>query len=55
MQDSRALIREIETKNLVEMVDNPNAVIVDIRGVREHQRTGFIASSFLAPRGMIEF
>ena len=37
------------------MVDNPNVVIVDVRDVREHYRTGFIPGSFHAPRGMIEF
>ncbi|MEM6665462.1 MAG: rhodanese-like domain-containing protein, partial [Pseudomonadota bacterium] len=34
---------------------DPDLVIVDIRDVRERQRTGFIPGSFHAPRGMIEF
>jgi len=37
------------------MVDDPNVVIVDIRDVRERQRSGYIPGSFHAPRGMIEF
>ncbi|MEX0307422.1 MAG: rhodanese-like domain-containing protein [Ruegeria sp.] len=55
VQESRDRIEEIETADLIEMVDDPNVVIVDIRDVRERQRTGFIPGSFHAPRGMIEF
>lgn len=53
--ESRARIEEIETKDLIEMVEDPNVVIVDIRDVRERQRTGFIPGSVHAPRGMVEF
>ncbi len=52
---ARAQIREIETPDLIAMLDDPNVVIVDIRDVRERQRGGFIPGSFHAPRGMIEF
>ncbi|WP_372572251.1 rhodanese-like domain-containing protein [Ruegeria jejuensis] len=55
VQESRDRIEEIETADLIAMVDDPNVVIVDIRDVRERQRTGFIPGSFHAPRGMIEF
>lgn len=53
--DARARIEEVETKDLIDMVNDPNVVIVDIRDVRERQRSGFIPGSFHAPRGMIEF
>lgn len=53
--DARARIEEIETKDLINMVDDPNVVIVDIRDIRERQRTGFIPGSVHAPRGMLEF
>ena len=53
--DARARIEEIETADLINMVDDPDVVIVDIRDVRERQRTGYIPGSFHAPRGMIEF
>ncbi|WP_424987430.1 rhodanese-like domain-containing protein [Microbulbifer sp. S227A] len=53
--DARARIDEIETKDLIAMLDDPNLVVVDIRDVRERQRSGFIPGSFHAPRGMIEF
>ncbi|MEL6600363.1 MAG: rhodanese-like domain-containing protein [Pseudomonadota bacterium] len=52
---ARARIEEVETKDLIAMVDDPNVVIVDIRDVRERQRSGFIPGSVHAPRGMLEF
>ncbi|MEM7290391.1 MAG: rhodanese-like domain-containing protein [Pseudomonadota bacterium] len=55
VQQARERIEEIETADLIKMVDDPNLLIVDIRDVRERQRTGFIPNSFHAPRGMIEF
>ena len=36
-------------------MDDPNVIIVDIRDIRERQRSGYIPGSFHAPRGMIEF
>lgn len=52
---ARARIEEIETADLIRMVDDPNVVIVDIRDIRERHRTGAIPGSVHAPRGMIEF
>ncbi|MEP5633223.1 MAG: rhodanese-like domain-containing protein [Tateyamaria sp.] len=52
---ARARIREVETKDAIAMVDDPNVVIVDIRDIRERQRSGYIPGSVHAPRGMIEF
>lgn len=52
---ARARIEEIETPDLIGMVGDPDVVIVDIRDVRERQRSGYIPGSFHAPRGMIEF
>lgn len=51
---ARARIEEIETPDLIEKLDDPNVVVVDIRDIRERQR-GHIPGSFHAPRGMIEF
>lgn len=51
---ARARIEEIETKDLIDMVNDPGVVIVDIRDPRERAR-GHIPGSFHAPRGMIEF
>jgi rhodanese-related sulfurtransferase len=52
---ARARIEEIETTDLIAMVNDPGVVIVDIRDIRERQRGGFIPGSVHAPRGMIEF
>jgi rhodanese-related sulfurtransferase len=52
---ARARIEEIETVDLIKMVEDPSVVIVDLRDIRERQRTGAIPGSVHAPRGMIEF
>lgn len=52
---ARARIKEVETRDAIAMVDDPDVVIVDIRDVRERARGGYIPGSVHAPRGMIEF
>ncbi|MCV6584836.1 MAG: rhodanese-like domain-containing protein [Marinibacterium sp.] len=52
---ARARITEIETPDAIAMLDDPDVVIVDLRDVRERQRSGFIPGSFHCPRGMLEF
>lgn len=52
---ARARIDEVEAADLIAMQDDPAVIIVDIRDIRERQRTGAIPGSFHAPRGMIEF
>lgn len=52
---ARQRIEEIDTVDLIGQLDDPGIVIVDIRDVRERQRSGYIPGSFHAPRGMIEF
>ncbi len=52
---ARDRIEEIETDDLIAMLDDPGVVIVDIRDIRERQRSGAIPGSIHAPRGMIEF
>lgn len=53
--NARARITEIEVADLAAQLTDPNVVIVDLRDIRERQRSGFIPGSFHAPRGMIEF
>ncbi|WP_027255824.1 rhodanese-like domain-containing protein [Leisingera aquimarina] len=55
VENARARIEEIESTDLISMLDDPSVVVVDIRDVRERQRSGYIPGSFHAPRGMIEF
>ncbi|MBF9042096.1 rhodanese-like domain-containing protein [Rhodobacterales bacterium HKCCE4037] len=52
---ARARIDEVESNALIAQLDDPDLVIVDIRDIRERQRSGFIPNSVHAPRGMIEF
>jgi rhodanese-related sulfurtransferase len=53
--EARARIEEIETADLIAMLGDPKLLVVDIRDIRERQRSGFIPGSFHAPRGMLEF
>lgn len=55
VKSARARIKEIQTKDAIAMVGDPKVVIVDIRDVRERQRSGYIPGSFHCPRGMLEF
>lgn len=55
VQNARNRIEEIETNDLIAMLGRDDVVIVDIRDIRERQRTGAIPNSVHAPRGMIEF
>ncbi len=52
---ARARIEEIDTKDALALVGDPSVAIVDLRDVRERQRSGFIPGSFHCPRGMLEF
>lgn len=53
--NARKRIKEVETPDAIPMVKDPDVVIVDLRDVRERQRSGFIPGSFHCPRGMLEF
>ena len=55
VSSARARIEEIETSDLIAQVNDPDIVIVDIRDIRERQRSGYIPGSVHAPRGMVEF
>lgn len=52
---ARERIEEVETKDAIAMLDDPDFVIVDLRDVRERQKLGYIPGSFHCPRGMLEF
>jgi len=52
---ARARIEEVETTAAIAMVDDPDVIIVDLRDVRERQRSGYIPGSVHCPRGMVEF
>ena len=52
---AKAIINEITAKQALELYQDENIVIVDIRDIRERQKLGFIPGSYHAPRGMLEF
>lgn len=52
---ARQRIEEVETADAIALVGDPNVVFVDLRDIRERQRSGFIPGSFHCPRGMAEF
>lgn len=55
VDEARARIEEVEIDELVRQLDDDSVVIVDIRDIRERQRSGFIPGSVHVPRGMVEF
>ena len=52
---ARARIEEIDAVEAIRLAGEPDVVVVDLRDVRERQRSGFVPGSVHAPRGMIEF
>ncbi|GAA0782568.1 rhodanese-like domain-containing protein [Roseibium denhamense] len=53
--EARQRIEEIETDEAIALLGDPGVLFVDLRDVRERQRSGFIPGSFHCPRGMAEF
>ena len=52
---ARAAIEEVSTEDAIALLSDPNVQFVDLRDIRERQRSGFIPGSFHCPRGMAEF
>ncbi len=52
---ARSQIEEVTASDAVRLLDDDGVVIVDLRDIRERQRTGVIPGSFHCPRGMAEF
>lgn len=52
---ARERIEEISARDAIGLAGDPGVVIVDIRDIRERQRSGYIGNSVHAPRGMLEF
>jgi len=53
--NARARIEEVGTTEAISLLSDPDVQFVDLRDVRERQRSGFIPGSFHCPRGMAEF
>ena len=55
VKDAKNRISEITAAQAINLYQDENVVIVDIRDIRERQKLGFIPGSYHAPRGMLEF
>ena len=54
VKDAKSRISEITAAQALDLYQDENVVIVDIRDIRERQKLGFIPGSYHAPRGMLE-
>ena len=52
---ARAAVNHITVHKAAELQANDQAVLIDLRDIRELHRSGTIADAFHAPRGMLEF
>jgi len=55
VREAMARITTLSLDEARARLDDPDAVFVDIRDVRELEREGLIPGAFHAPRGMLEF
>lgn len=55
LADAKAEITEVDVTAARQLIDNDNALLVDIRDVRELWRDGKVPDSKHVPRGMVEF
>lgn len=55
VDDASTRIRTISVDEAQAKLDDPNAMIVDLRDPRELERDGVIPGAFHATRGMLEF
>jgi rhodanese-related sulfurtransferase len=55
VEDARQHIVNLEPQEAKRRMEEENALLVDIRDIRELQRDGTIAGAYHAPRGMLEF
>jgi len=53
--EAEAQVQTLSPKALMTLKDNTDAVLIDLRDVRELQREGRIPGSTHVPRGMLEF
>lgn len=55
LAEAKAEITEVDVAAARALIDNDNALLVDIRDVRELWRDGKVPDSRHVPRGMVEF
>ncbi|KUJ80931.1 rhodanese [Ruegeria marisrubri] len=55
LAEANAVVRTLPVAKAKALYDNPDYVFVDLRDIRELQRSGQIPGAFSCPRGMLEF
>lgn len=55
LEEAYGQIETVPVEEAKALLEDPDVQFVDIRDVRELQRTGTIPGAFHAPRGMLEF
>ena len=55
LQEANSVAETISVETAISLLGKDNYVFVDLRDIRELQRSGKIPGSFSCPRGMLEF
>jgi rhodanese-related sulfurtransferase len=55
IDSAMAQIETVSLEQAKKLSEDPNAIFVDIRDIRELEREGMIPNALHAPRGMLEF
>ena len=55
LAEAKSEITEVDVAGALSMIENDNAMLIDIRDVRELWRDGKVPDSKHVPRGMVEF
>ena len=55
IDEANAVVEVLSATDVIEAVNNPDVVLVDIRDPREIERDGRIPGTFSCTRGMLEF
>ncbi len=55
LADANAVIETVSVSDFPYLEDDPDVVVLDVRGANERERDGAIPGSVHAPRGLLEF
>jgi rhodanese-related sulfurtransferase len=55
LAEANAVIESVSVQDLPYHIEDPEALLVDVRETVEREREGFIPGSVHAPRGLLEF
>jgi rhodanese-related sulfurtransferase len=55
LAEAKSEITEVDVASALSLINNDNAILIDIRDVRELWREGKVPDSKHVPRGMVEF